>query len=101
MWRMDATTPGEDWEKVWANDHAGRVVALANGGADSVVSAALDGTVRVWEADSGEGIFGIPEHKVWLGSVCLSEDKGLMLTDGRDNAVYLYNFREDADADED
>ena len=34
-------------------------------------------------------------HKVWLGSMCLSEEQDLLVTDGRDNAVYLYNFAEE------
>jgi len=80
------------WQPVWRARHNGRVVAVRLGGDDSVVTGALDGTVRVWSCEDGELRFGIGGHKVWLGSICIDDDKGLMVTDGRDNAVYLYNF---------
>ena len=91
-WRAEASIPGEDWEKLWQREHRGRVVAITQGGGGVIVSAALDSFVRVWAPMSGELLFAIPEHRVWLGSLSLSPDYSLMATDGRDNAVYLYRF---------
>jgi len=91
-WRADAATPGEDWEKIWMRHHDGRVVAISVGGGNSVVTAALDSFIRVWDAESGVFMFAIPEHRVWLGSVSVSADYDLMATDGKDNAVFIYRF---------
>ncbi|CAE7818125.1 unnamed protein product [Symbiodinium sp. CCMP2592] len=95
-WRtQDASvTPGEDWEKLWQREHRGRVVAISQGGGQVIVTAALDSFIRIWNL-SGELLFAIPEHRVWLGSLSMSVDNSLMATDGRDNAVYLYRFSED------
>lgn len=93
-WRTDASTPGEDWEKLWQREHRGRVVAISQGGGQVIVTAALDSFIRIWNL-SGELLFAIPEHRVWLGSLSMSVDNSLMATDGRDNAVYLYRFSED------
>ncbi|CAE6972654.1 unnamed protein product [Symbiodinium natans] len=94
-WRAGAAMPGEDWEKLWQREHRGRVVAISQGGGEVIVSAALDSFIRVWNAESGDLLFAIPEHRVWLGSLSMSPDCSLMATDGRDNAVYLYRFSED------
>eukprot|EP00435_Cladocopium_sp_Y103_P041250 s559_g11.t1 len=94
-WEMNEKMPGEDWTLRWNQEHKGRIVAINRGGGESVLTAALDGRIIVWDAETGEFVFGIPNHKVWLGSMCLSEDKDLLVTDGRDNAVYLYNFAEE------
>lgn len=87
-WRAEASTPGEDWEKLWQREHRGRVVAISQGGGQVIVTAALDSFIRIWNL-SGDVLFAIPEHRVWLGSLSMSMDNSLMATDGRDNAVYL------------
>ena len=91
-WRADAATPGEDWERIWQREHRGRVVAISQGGGETIISAALDSSIRAWGLSSGKPLFAIPEHRVWLGSLSISPDYSLMATDGRDNAVYLYRF---------
>lgn len=95
-WEMNEKMPGEDWTLRWTrSDHKGRIVAIQRGGGGSVLTAALDGRIIAWDAETGEFVFNIPNHKVWLGSMCLSEEQDLLVTDGRDNAVYLYNFAEE------
>ena len=91
-WAADERTPGEDWRKLWQQRHLGRVVAIQTGGNGSVLSAAMDGNVTARHKDSGDLMFNIPNHKIWLGSLSLSEDRDLLVTDGRDNAVWLYDF---------
>jgi len=87
-WRLK----GAECKREWTAQHGGRVVALCEGGGGAILSGALDGTVRAWEADTGRPRFAIPGHKVWLGSICV--DNGVMVTDGCDDAVRLYDFRE-------
>lgn len=77
--------------RVWQERHNARVVAIGEGGGGIVVTGALDGTIRAWETETGEPRFVVQGHKVWFGSLCV--DDGVMVTDGRDNAVYLYDFR--------
>jgi len=91
-WQVDANG---NWQTIWRAQHEGRVVAIQRGGAGTLVTGALDGTVRAWWADSGTQHFVIKGHKVWLGSICTRDDKGIMVTDGRDNAVYMYDFCRD------
>lgn len=91
LWSLGG--PGEAWTGLWKAQHRGRVVAAAEGGGGTVLTAALDGTVRAWSRLGGACLFGIPGHKVWLGSICIEKDHGHMVTDGRDNAVYYYDFR--------
>lgn len=82
------------WHEAWRNqvETSARVVSLAMGGGGVLVSGILDGTVRSWRAGTGKGGFVMSGHKVWLGSISMEPDKSIMVTDGRDNAVYLYNF---------
>lgn len=91
-WAADEATPGEDWRKQWQQRHQGRVVAIETGGAQCVLSAAMDGNVTARHGDTGELMFNIPNHKIWLGSLSLSDDRDLLVTDGRDNAVWIYDF---------
>lgn len=91
-WDADAQMPGEEWQIKWRGQHQGRIVALNRGGGDSIISAGLDGHIMARKAETGEHMFSIPNHKVWLGSMCVSEELDLLVTDGRDNAVYLYDF---------
>jgi len=92
-WRVSRGADGTGgWQAVWRAQHDGRVVAIREGGAGTLVTGALDGTVRAWWAESGAQHFVVPGHKVWLGSICIREDTGIMVTDGRDNAVYIYDF---------
>mmetsp|Transcript_155249 Transcript_155249/g.498067 ORF Transcript_155249/g.498067 Transcript_155249/m.498067 type:complete len:734 (+) Transcript_155249:336-2537(+) len=83
----------EGLEEVWRKSHSGRIVGAAFGGGDTLISGALDGTVRAWDFATGESKFNIPGHKAWLGSICTQANGGLLVTDGRDNAVYMYDFR--------
>lgn len=92
----DNTSPCPSIGSRWRADHAARVVSVAAGGGGAIVTAALDGHVCAWEADAGDLRFAIPGHKAWLGSVSVEADCGMMATDGRDNIVFLYDFRGEA-----
>ena len=91
-WEADAEKPGEDWTVRWRERHQGRVVCITGGGGDSILTAGLDGRIVARNSETGEQLFAIPNHKAWLGSMRLSEEKDLLVTDGRDNAVLLYDF---------
>eukprot|EP00434_Breviolum_minutum_P027421 symbB.v1.2.024241.t1/scaffold2279.1/size83532/8 len=95
-WSMDAQMPGEEWKLNWRQEHEARIVAINSGGGNSIITAALDGKIIAWDAETGESVFKIPNHKVWLGSICISEERDLLVTDGRDNAVYLYDFADES-----
>eukprot|EP00929_Paragymnodinium_shiwhaense_P049666 TRINITY_DN25032_c0_g1_i1.p1 TRINITY_DN25032_c0_g1~~TRINITY_DN25032_c0_g1_i1.p1 ORF type:complete len:473 (+),score=73.41 TRINITY_DN25032_c0_g1_i1:107-1420(+) len=91
---------GGDMECLWRRqNHDARVVAIDIGGGGLVITGALDGTVRGWLPEDGAAHFAVLGHKVWLGSICILEDKSIMVTDGRDNAVQMYNFAAQSDAD--
>ncbi|CAE8606320.1 unnamed protein product [Polarella glacialis] len=94
-WGFEANSPGESWEIRWRSRHQARVTAINVGGGGSIVTGALDGTLRVWKPDSGQGLFQVPGHKIWFGSICIDDNDGIMVTDGRDNAVYIYDFRQE------
>jgi len=83
----------------WRAKHDGRVIGTAAGGGGILVSGALDGTLRAWDGETGKPRFTIPGHKAWFGSVCMQDDRGVMITDGRDNAVYMYDFSISEDDD--
>ena len=64
---------------------------------DSLVSAAHDGTMRVWDlalaADGDrtpEVCYGLGGYKVWLGSVCVDDKR--LISDGSDNTVVVHDF---------
>ena len=75
--------------------HGAAVVALAGRADGLLISAAHDGTVRVWDvAPRGGGpvrcLYGLVGYKVWLGSVVT--DGTRLVSDGSDNVVIVHDF---------
>ena len=77
--------------------HRGPVVDLAPARDGLLVSAAHDGTMRVWDlalaADGDrtpEVCYGLGGYKVWLGSVCVDDKR--LISDGSDNTVVVHDF---------
>mmetsp|Transcript_86541 Transcript_86541/g.242356 ORF Transcript_86541/g.242356 Transcript_86541/m.242356 type:complete len:477 (-) Transcript_86541:153-1583(-) len=77
----------------WRGKHTGRVISIAAVGADIIVTGALDGTLRAWNADTGDQRFAVPGYQSGFGSICVQDDHSVMVTDGHDRAVYRYDFR--------
>lgn len=84
---------------------ASQVVCL-HGDVEKVVSGARDGTVRVWEADTGKVRFVLQGFTAYLGS--LQVGPTWLLADGTNNAILMLDFteagirrQEEEDAEED
>ena len=85
--------------------HGGSIVSLATRQGGLLISAAQDGTIRVWDCwvasrttNSNYSDFEVKPkllynfvgYKVWLGSVC--SDRNHLLSDGADNAIIVHDF---------
>jgi len=103
---------GEDEPAAWLDNaraddelsppHGGPVVDFAAREDALLVSAALDGSMRVWDLAPSEGItprclFGLLGYKVWLGSV--ATDGVHLVSDGSDNCVIVHDFSAKAAAE--
>ena len=72
--------------------HRGPVVCLQGDG-EKVVSGARDGTVRVWEADTGKVRFVLQGFTAYLGS--LQVGPTWLLADGTNNAILMLDFTDE------
>lgn len=91
---------GSEWTVRWRAKHGGRVVAAQVGCAGIIITGGLDGAIRTWKPETGDLMFLVPGNKIWLGSINVSEDNAQMITDGRDNCVYQFDFAKKPDSDE-
>eukprot|EP00438_Fugacium_kawagutii_P003986 Skav200876 [mRNA] locus=scaffold4880:3331:9824:+ [translate_table: standard] len=54
-WELRSDQPGEDWDLRWHQEqHEGRIVAINHGGGGAVLTAALDGRIVAWDAETGD-----------------------------------------------
>ena len=58
--RFSSTCSLPRWTR---SDHKGRIVAIQRGGGGSVLTAALDGRIIAWDAETGEFVFNIPKPR--------------------------------------
>jgi len=90
--------------------HNGPVTSISWRKGGILVSAAQDGTIRVWDstprcasdASINQGVskvaydprclYGLGGYKVWLGSVSTGGDGLRLLSDGADNTIIVHNF---------
>ena len=70
--------------------HKGPVKCLANPIPGMLVSASLDGSMRVWDVETAHCIYQFVGYKVWLGS--LWADNSRIVSDGSDNTVIVHDF---------
>ena len=68
-------------------------VVCLQGDVEKVVSGARDGTVRVWEAETGESRFVLQGFTAYLGSLQLGPT--WLLADGTNNAILMLDFTEE------
>ncbi len=65
-----------------------QAVAYSSGG-DTVLTGGLDGTARVWDAETGEPLATV-EHGAWVWSAGFSPDGERFLTSGEDGVVRIW-----------
>lgn len=88
LWRLDEA--GDDKRRLVRFDgHSGAVAALQGDG-DKVVSAARDGTVRVWDVEGGKERFRLQGFTRYVGSLHLTPSR--LIADGTNNAVVCLDF---------
>ncbi len=80
----------DHWEGQLIPFHSGAVTCLASPLPGLVVSAAIDGTMRVWDIDLPNCVFQFAGYKVWIGS--LWTDGRRLVSDGADNTLVLHDF---------
>ena len=68
-------------------------VVCLHGDVEKVVSGARDGTVRVWEADTGKVRFVLQGFTAYLGS--LQVGPTWLLAGGTNNAILMLDFTEE------
>ena len=95
--------------------HGGPIVCLASPGPGVLVSAAQDGSIRIWDSsyqqncydDSDNSdmiddmggckpncLYALAGYKVWIGScVVLKDDMNMLISDGADNAIVTQVFK--------
>ena len=84
-----ATLPPKLRASIASQGDTVRSVALSADG-DRVVSGSDDGTVRVWEAASGECVRELRGHTGWVRSVALSADGGRVVSGSDDGTVRVW-----------
>ena len=89
LWRLDEEG---DRRCTTFEGHSGPVVCL-QGDVEKVVSGARDGTVRVWEAETGKVRFVLQGFTAYLGS--LQVGPTWLLADGTNNAILMLDFTEE------
>ena len=65
-------------------------MAALQGDGDKVVSAARDGTVRVWDVEAGRERFRLQGFTRYVGSLHLTPSR--LIADGTNNAVVCLDF---------
>lgn len=90
LWRLDETEEGGR-RAVHFKGHTGAVVALQGDG-DKVVSAARDGTIRVWDVEEKRARFTLQGFTMYIGSLYV--DASRLIADGANNAIICLDFAE-------
>jgi WD40 repeat protein len=57
------------------------------------VSGGHDGTVRLWDLRTGEGLGVVGHHEGWVGCVAISPDGRLALTGGEDRTIRIRDMK--------
>jgi len=93
LWRLEEEE-SSGRRRIAFEGHNGPVVCV-QGDCSKVVSGARDGTVRVWEADTGQLRFTLQGYTAYLGSVQIAPT--WLMADGTNNVVTLLDFGEQDD----
>lgn len=91
LWRLDEG--GESDRRCTAFVGHQAPVVCVQGDGEKVVSGARDGTVRVWEAESGAMRFMLQGFTAYIGSVQMAPT--WLLADGTNNEIVLLDFSEE------
>lgn len=91
LWRLDETEESGRRAVRFGEGHTAAVVALQGDG-DKVVSAARDGTVRVWDVERQTARFTLQGFTTYVGSLFV--DASRIIADGANNAIICLDFAE-------
>jgi WD40 repeat protein len=88
VWDLETGTQvGEEWED---KDRGVQTIALSPDG-KKVASGSLDGTVKLWNIDTGRVIKTWTGHTSWVGSVSWSPDGGRVVSGSFDETFRVWN----------
>jgi WD40 repeat protein len=90
---VDSDRPFAELLKELSPPHMGPVKCLASPLPGLLVSAGLDGSMRIWDVQEGASLYQFTGYKVWLGSVWT--DGSRLVSDGSDNTVIFHDFDKD------
>ena len=88
LWRLDEEDDAGR-RLVRFDGHRGAVVAVQGDG-DKIVSAARDGTVRVWDVEEEKERFRLQGFTAYVGSLHLTPSR--IIADGTNNAIVCLDF---------
>lgn len=71
---------------------------MGDGFADRIITGSLDGTVRVWNRETGKNMWSIVGHTKYLRTVQFDREK--LVTDGFNNVVVKHDFSEVVESSE-
>jgi WD40 repeat protein len=91
LWRLDEDGDSDRRLTTYSGHRA--PVVCVQGDGEKVVTGARDGTVRVWEAESGKMRFALQGFTAYLGSVQIAPT--WLLADGTNDRIMLLDFSDE------
>ncbi len=77
-------------KELWQNDHAASVLAAAPDGKTLCTDTVRDGTLCLWDAETGHKLGVLESERRWTSQIAFSPDSQTV-AQGTDKGVYLWN----------
>jgi WD40 repeat protein len=88
---LHALPPEQSARPLRLRGHRGVVMCVAfSPGGKLVATGSIDGTVKLWDGETGREKATLPAHRSWVNGVAFAPD-GTLATAGSDNAVRLWD----------